>query len=377
MEFIIESIYYIAENYPHSIADNSYKENLIVYLKEIYNNNADELDSILNSQLDDLLKVHNLIRSMPTFIRSYEEQLTIRPDIVTIMEHLQSIEQPSQRTPEWYSFRQNHITASNAWKAYSTKEKVKNQLIYEKCKPFDVNKYNPTLTESPMSWGHKYEPLSVKLYEMKNETTISEFGCIEHPQYPFLAASPDGIVTGPNNYGRMIEVKNVVSRVITGTPKEDYYIQMQLQMEVCNLDDCDFIETKFIEYESYNDYLLDGSGCFTNDNKYKGIIKVYIKNNEFVYDYMDIHCSNIDEWIDSYNKEYEWFKNVYWKLDVYSCVYVPRCKLWFNKTLKDIEDVWNIILKERENGEYKAREPVKRVTKKETNICFIKLNEMN
>ena len=146
MEFIIESIYYIAENYPHSIADNSYKENLIVYLKEIYNNNADELDSILNSQLDDLLKVHNLIRSMPTFIRSYEEQLTIRPDIVTIMEHLQSIEQPSQRTPEWYSFRQNYITASNAWKAYSTKEKVKNQLIYEKCKPFDVNKYNPTLT---------------------------------------------------------------------------------------------------------------------------------------------------------------------------------------------------------------------------------------
>ena len=30
MEFIIESIYYIAENYPHSIADNSYKDNLIV-----------------------------------------------------------------------------------------------------------------------------------------------------------------------------------------------------------------------------------------------------------------------------------------------------------------------------------------------------------
>jgi len=59
----------------------------------------------------------------------------------------------------------------------------------------------------------------------------------------------------------MIEVKNVVSRVITGIPKEDYYIQMQLQMEVCDLNECDFVETKFIEYDSYNDYIEDGSGC--------------------------------------------------------------------------------------------------------------------
>jgi len=90
---------------------------------------------------------------------------------------------------------------------------------------------------------------------------------------------------------------------------------------------------------------------------------------------MDIHCSNIDEWMDSYNKEYEWFKNVYWKLDVYSCVYVPRCKLWFNQTFSEIQNVWDIIVKERETGEYMTRQPTKRIKKElvHLNDCLIKL----
>ena len=55
----------------------------------------------------------------------------------------------------------------------------------------------------------------------------------------------------------MLEIKNVFSREIDGIPKMEYWIQMQLQMEVCDLDDCDFLETKFIEYENYNDFLND------------------------------------------------------------------------------------------------------------------------
>ena len=63
------------------------------------------------------------------------------------------------------------------------------------------------------------------IYEHKYSTKIQDFGCIEHQTHPFLAASPDGIVTGKNNFGRMIEIKNVVSRDINGIPKTDYYIQ--------------------------------------------------------------------------------------------------------------------------------------------------------
>ena len=144
-----------------------------------------------------------------------------------------------------------------------------------------------------MSWGNKYEYLTTCLYEEMNQTTIGTFGCISHSEYPFLAASPDGIVTGETNFGRMIEIKNVVSREITGNPKKDYYIQMQLQMEVCDLDECDFVETKFIEYDSEQEFKTDESG------KKKGIILVFInEHQEFVYEYMPFHVTDYNEWME-------------------------------------------------------------------------------
>jgi hypothetical protein len=50
------------------------------------------------------------------------------------IDYLQSIPQEEQRTPGWYKFRYNLITASAAWKVFKSDSCV-NQLIYEKCKP--------------------------------------------------------------------------------------------------------------------------------------------------------------------------------------------------------------------------------------------------
>lgn len=67
-----------------------------------------------------------------------------------------------------------------------------------------------------------------------------------------MGASPDGINVDVNSerYGRMLEIKNIVNREINGIPKKEYWVQMQMQMEVCDLDECDFLETKFVEYEN-------------------------------------------------------------------------------------------------------------------------------
>ena len=72
----------------------------------------------------------------------------------------------------------------------------------------------------------------------------------------------------------MLEIKNIVNRTLSGIPKYEYWIQMQLQMEVCNLDYCDFLECKFIEYDTYEDYMKDGSYNETNNFMQKGIILV-------------------------------------------------------------------------------------------------------
>jgi len=294
-------------------------------------------------------------------VRSQES--TSYPSIVRDghLNYLKGIYQPEQKTQEWYDFRHDHITASNAWKSLGTLSS-KNQLIYEKCKPLNTEKYNFSLTETPMSWGNKYEYLTTCLYEEKNQTKIGTFGCIAHKDYPFLAASPDGIVTGDINYGRMIEIKNVVSREITGIPKQDYYIQMQLQMEVCDLEECDFVETKFIEYDSEVEFKSDES------TKKKGVILVFINDHqEFVYEYMPFEVTDYNEWMEQTfeNTTLPWFKNVYWKLEVYSCVLVKRQREWFKAAVPAFTALWDTILKERINGEYTQRAPKKRVLKNE------------
>jgi hypothetical protein len=45
----------------------------------------------------------------------------------------------------------------------------------------------------------------------------------------------------------MLEIKNISNRIIDGIPKEEYWVQMQIQMETCDLDECDFVETRFKE----------------------------------------------------------------------------------------------------------------------------------
>jgi len=312
------------------------------------------LDDIVN-QLEEMLKKIGKLRSEPSV--SY-------PSVMREghLDYLKNIYQPEQKTQEWYTFRHDHITASNAWKALGTTAS-KNQLIYEKCQPLNTEKYKSSLAETPMSWGNKYEYLTTCIYEEKNKTTISSFGCIAHPTLSFLAASPDGIVTGENNYGRMIEIKNVVSREITGIPKKDYYIQMQLQMEVCDLEECDFVETKFIEYDTESEFVSD-------ETSKKGVIVVFIReNNEFVYKYMPFDVSDYDSWIDASLSDTDvtmkWFKNIYWKLQVYSCVLVKRQREWFQSAVPEFISIWDTIQKERINGEFIQRAPKKRVLKNE------------
>lgn len=379
---------------------NEYKKNLIMnemdYLKEnvplhisqhpewvVSPNYLDLIYSKLNIDKD-LYKEHienvlielNLDRTRPT------EHYTTTYITEEHVQHLRDIPQPEQRSAEWFLFRHEHITASNAWKAFGTNS-TKNQLIYEKCKP--INPYvksTPSFNETPMSWGHQYEPLTRMIYEDKNETTIEDFGCLPHATYNFLAASPDGIVTGKNNFGRMIEIKNVVSRVINGIPKLDYYIQCLIQMEVCDLPECDFVETKFVEYDTYNEFINDTNDdlFISKDNKMKGAIMVFATHDSYKYVYMPFSIKTefeLNQWLDETMIDANWIKNVFWKLDVYSCVLIKRKSEWFSHALPQLQEIWTTICAER-IGDYSLRAPKKRNTKMDINkMDDTILNECN
>ena len=282
------------------------------------------------------------------------------------MKEYENVEQPEQQTEAWYKFRREGLSASDIWKAIDT-QSAKNNLIYSKCKPINISKKTNTVNvDSPFHNGHKYEPLSIMHYEYDFNTKVGEFGCKAHTEYPFLRASPDGINIDENSnlYGRLVEVKNPTTRKLSGTPKKDYWIQMQLQMEVWDLDECDFLETVFKEYENEEAFKKDGDS-FTRraDGKRKGIIVQFYHEEKPHYEYPPVDCSEkeFDDWYDNImeqNSHMSWISNKYWYLEDYSCVLVPRNKKWFNAVYPEFKDLWNTILKERETG-YEHRKPKK------------------
>jgi len=223
-------------------------------------------------------------------------------------------------------------------------------------------------------------------YEDKYNTEIKEFGCIKHSKYEFLGASPDGINIKPDSqrYGRMLEVKNIVNRVIDGIPKKEYWIQIQLQLETCNLDECDFLETKFVEYENESSFNEDGDDFIkTNIGEMKGIIMYFSKINCVpIYIYKPLHMNKTEfelwetEQMNIYSSD-NWIKNIYWKLEKYSCVLVLRNNIWFKDNINEIQKIWDIIINERNNG-YQHRAPTKRHKKEElelTTNCLIPINK--
>ena len=431
----IELMDEFVKDHPTAIAEPDFEETFDENISSLMHSQFDfdvfytddaqeEMDEIIEHAKHDFFK-----HFIPP--RSYPDTIILEdPDIDYIdeqLEFLRNLPQPEQRTKEWYLFRWLMITASNAYKAFES-QATQNQLIYEKCKPLtldaevideddcesdtkEIQLVTMVNTNTSMHWGQKYEPLSVKIYEETYCTKIEDFGCIQHQTYKFLGASPDGINVDKTSkrYGRMLEIKNIVNREIDGIPKKEYWIQMQLQMEVCDLDECDFLETRFVEYPDYESYLEDTSDevfedddgfefkniCASKNNKTKGII-IYFHTKEgkphYVYKPLDlIHPHDIEEWNDSTinyyqtNPEYKYMylKTIYWKLDEFSCVLVCRNRQWFKDNIKDLQDIWTTIEKERVSG-YEHRAPNRKQKKEPTsdtsnssnsNGCLLKFNK--
>uniref|UniRef100_A0A6C0JX65 YqaJ viral recombinase domain-containing protein n=1 Tax=viral metagenome TaxID=1070528 RepID=A0A6C0JX65_9ZZZZ len=302
----------------------------------------------------------------------------IQVDIAPSLERLATIPQPKQKTREWYEKRYGMLTASNISKALGS-ESQKNSLIYEKCKPLTMDhQYGSVNTENSMHWGVKYEPISAAIYEHMFSAKLSDFGCIPHEKYVFIGASPDGIVTDPAHprYGHMVEIKNIVNRDITGIPKEEYWIQIQVQLETCNLEYCDFVETRIKEYENAAEYYID------REHNYKGVVLYFVKKmlvagtlpswgeedgryNVPHYEYMplDIPISETEQWIYSkktkLQEEYVLYRTDYWYLENISCVLVQRNREWFNAVVPQFISIWETIEKERVSG-YAHRVAVKK-----------------
>jgi putative phage-type endonuclease len=300
-------------------------------------------------------------------------------------------ENHKQRTTQWYTRRYNMLTASNLWQALGS-DAQRNRLIYEKCKPLEVKEEENRWisTEGALHWGVKYEPLTVLVYEAITGAKIGDFSCISHSKYNYIGASPDGIVVNSESplFGRLVEIKNIYNRYMDGIPSDHYWIQMQIQMQCCEIDYCDFVETRFKEYDNSDDFYNE-----EDLERKRGIILEFIRkdliSNSPKYIYSDICSTQIEynNWIEymksELSEDYMIFKKHYWYLDEIAMTTILRNDAWFNDALPKIKEVWDIILKERVSG-YEHRAAKKRVPKEiliigdkkiSKNVCLIKLSE--
>ena len=349
------------------------------------------------------LKFH-LNKDLPISTKLKRDYLKEQVKYLTTLPHYE------QKSKEWYEMRQTMLSASDWGTILGVNSYAKpDSVLLKKC---GEESFFPKVAMSAMAWGNKYEDVAISIYEHRNQTKVYEFGCIRHPFIDHLGASPDGIT----NEGVMLEIKCPVSRKITGIPPQYYWCQVQGQLEVCELDRCDFLECKLKEYDDEAEYLADHYQGNYELNEYgheKGIIASFyiVKEDKYKYYYgpVNVTGSKLEEWKkeiqelhekkDGSMKEKIIFSGFdYWYLEEVSCVPIYHNGEWFNDAKFKLSDFWEEVCYYREMGldflketlndqkeEKKRLKEEKRETKKKEEDekkqrkikDFINLNDLN
>jgi putative phage-type endonuclease len=331
--------------------------NLKKYIRNIfgYMYRLDKLRFKFDTEMDRIIAANKAVKDP-----EYDEQ-----DIKNILQqikHIDNLPKHEQRSPEWYNFRRQNITASSIGYICKTKSGYYEE-IRKKCSDNTKMLSNPAIMH-----GVKYEAVATAIYERRHQLKVLEYGCLPHKYVNNLAASPDGICDyspeNPSYTGRMLEIKCPYSRQITGIIPECYYYQIQAQLEVCDLNYCDYLECKLVDFNSFDemsDHLTTiSNNAFRNDEY--GVLLEYMMpyDNVTRYAYSEIGLpeDELEEWInlktDELNEEDPNFrldKILYWVLEYSNTVLVKRDRLFFDRMLPTIKAFWKDVEYFRSNPE--------------------------
>lgn len=321
-KFVID---HIANNVIHKKKKVSKQISL---MKDIF---LDSMDKEINDR-----EVMNRIEE----IKSYKEQL----------KKISLIPKVEQRSEEWYKIRKSLITASDFAQALGKgKFGTATQFYKNKC-GYEDN--NIDMTIPALQWGVRYEEVANMFYKMKMNVQVYEFGILKHPDISYIGASPDGI----SNMGIMLEIKCPWKRKRTDTIPEQYYYQIQGQLEVCDLEECDYLECYIVEYDNYDQMKND-------DNiQYKGVV---VETDSGKYNYGEINDME-------YSVMGEYKRVYYYGIREYFMKRVKRDKEFFNDILHQIGEVWkNVEMYRNDETLYKNAVKTRTRTKKEP-VCMIR-----
>ena len=182
-------------------------------------------------------------------------------EAITVMSPAELLKRPqtSQHSADWYAQRRNRLTASEFAQILDGR---RGALLRSKVAPVPEGAAADRPASTPVSiaqpdgemvatsWGHRFESVTRDIYELELagvNTVCDTLGRFQHQIVEWLSASPDGVVLEGPLAGRLVEIKSPKSRQPGEYVPGEYYVQMQIQMEVCDVDAVDFIEAQFAQ----------------------------------------------------------------------------------------------------------------------------------
>jgi hypothetical protein len=292
--------------------------------------------------------LHSAMEAVEQFAREVALQRT--DDVWSQEERRARIEallnrpQIQQRTEEWYADALGVLSASQ-FSIILKQGRTRALVVKEKAVPgpFPIeNRRTVVMTEelNPFTWGIRFEPVVKMIYERITQTRVVDLGRLKHQKDPRLAASPDGLVVKgpPLNLGRFVEFKAPVSRILNGSVPDDYMVQMQIQMEVGDVEECDYFEVRF--QSGYG-----GRPCPSVPDgvtpEFFGEIAVIVNTNTSQpvrYEYSPLNATN---WSPTpLGMQEHVIQIVPWWCEKYWMHTVGRSRSWFQSVQPAIEAFW-------------------------------------
>lgn len=259
---------------------------------------------IPKSSMDSFPKPLSLLYQSAYYELPYHKLLDVCQTVsIEITEEMaKSIENATKsqsKSSMWYKYRAGRVTASRMKAVCCTNNASPSQsLVKSICYPEAFS-----FTSKQTNWGCKHEQKARELYYKKavlshDNLEITDSGLVVNPQWPFVGASPDGIITCKCCGRGVLKLKcpychreETIESAATNDKKfclkkqhdgslllnhdHAYYYQVQTQVFVCDVQYCDFcvctfgdeddlhIERIYRDIDFWNECILKAKEFFT------------------------------------------------------------------------------------------------------------------
>jgi hypothetical protein len=285
--------------------------------------------------------------------------------------------QVTQRTEEWYKEGLEQLTGSQFSQIFAS-PRTRGLLVLQKAGLLEAERRSNRLCcesqyMTPFDWGIRFEPVVRTIYSALTSTTVADVGRLRHRTLKNLAASPDGLVieesavVGPSpRLGRLVEYKAPVTRKLVQKIPSEYMMQMQIQMEVADIDTCDYCEMKF--YSAYGDKMREP---YAGPNPhYRGYVGLVLRDgalDRYAYSPLNV-AADWDDWALEENERI--LEKIEWVLEDYYIHSVGRDRAWFAGVVPAIDAFWADVAAAKEGRFVLAEKKVTTASKRKAGVVL-------